>query len=461
LLCKFSDKTREPEALAYFDSATGLMSDGAGAVGAYWNAISYNQINIHGSQTYNWVFLPGTEASYQTTDAMGQPDFNYRKVATDCAQATINANPGLNLDAFKGINFVLNDEIVGFSLGGQVNFTLGGTTTVRAQTWLMPWAYHVEPGFTSGPAPMEHEMGHAFLLWHSGNNAGVEYKDSWDVMGNSYVNCSALNLVQPPYGCPGQSVTGYDKDYLGWIAANQKLAYAGVTRQITLTSLLNGTAGNYLVASIPHTSNINFTYVEMRFQTGLDNRLPGNGVIIHEIDTTDTSVSKRVQSADGDIGAIRPVDQAYAVPNTTVSVTVKSVNGNNAVVVISNGQAPTISPDSAPAGTITTGSVLTLTGTNFSPEATVSFGSTPATQVTVNGDGSSLTVTVPPLTGNGLPIIVTNPDGRTGILSPRVAPPTHFPGVSGGTPAPQPSVHPTLAPMAPPVSTPLPQPVRH
>jgi len=145
LLCKFSDKAQEPEALSYFDNMNGLMSDGPGTVGEYWKRISYNQITIHGSQTYNWVSLPGTEASYKTTDAMGQPDFNHTKVATDCAQATLNANPTLNLDAFKGINYVLNDSIVGFALGGQVDFTLGGNTTMRAQTWLMPFAYHIVP----------------------------------------------------------------------------------------------------------------------------------------------------------------------------------------------------------------------------------------------------------------------------------------------------------------------------
>ncbi len=64
----------------------------------------------------------------------------------------------------------------------------------------MPWAYHIVPpangsATLSGPGPMEHEMGHAFLLWHSGNIRGEEYKDSWDSMGNPYVNCDPFAVL--------------------------------------------------------------------------------------------------------------------------------------------------------------------------------------------------------------------------------------------------------------------------
>jgi len=315
---------------------------------------------------------------------------------------------------------------------------------------------------------MEHEMGHAFLLWHSGNNAGVEYKDSWDPMGNPYINCDPFALPAP-YGCGGQSLTSYDKAFLGWIPANQKLTYAGVTRQITLTSLMGGTAGNYLLASIPQPAANNFTYVEMRFRTGIDARLPGDGVIIHEIDTTNTTISKRVQSANGDADAIRAIGQVYSVPGTSASVTVKSVSGNNAVVVISNGASPSVTGADSLTGSGMSGTLVTLSGTNFSPEATVTFGGTAAPSVVLNGNGT-LGVTTPTLAAGSYTVTVTNPDGRSATLTPQYVasqmpaaqPAGAHPLVAQpGAVAPQPDIHPTLAPIAPPVSTPLPQPVRH
>jgi len=483
LLCRFSDVATEPEAPSYFQN---LMQLGNGTVGTYWQQISYGNIDVTGSQTFPsagpWYQLPSNEAAYLTNPTAAYKDrvMNEDKIASDCTKAATNA--GINLAPYKGINFMLNDAIVKYSLGGQGTVTdpAGGQLlSSRGLTWLMPWAYHIVPpvsdgmggmsGTSSGPGPMEHEMGHAFLLWHSGNNAGVEYKDSWDSMGNPYVNCDPFNLPAP-YGCGGQSLTSYDKDFLGWIPANQKLAYTGVTRQITLTSLMGATTGNYLLVSIPHpTVANNFTYVEMRSRTGVDSILPGDGVIIHEIDTTNTAISKQVQSPNGGADAIRALGQAYTVPGTAVSVTVKSVNGNNAVVVISNGVDPSVTGADSLTGSGASGTLVTLTGTNFSPEAAVTFNGVPASQVVLNGN-VTLGVTAPALAQGSYTVTVTNPDGRSATLAaqyvvrptPAVQPPGVHPlATQPGVVMPQPVVHPTLAPMAPPVSTPLPQPVRH
>ncbi len=177
------------------------------------------------------------------------------------------------------------------SWGGSEFLSLSGSSRVWPMTWLMPWAYHIEPGYTSGPTPMAHEMGHAFGLRHSGDPTGTTYHNSWDVMSEGYLYCPVP--LPTPYGCTGQHLIAYDKDFLGWIPVARRFAWAGVTRKITLGQLAGGTVGDSLIAVIPH-GTTTFTTVEMRHrQTGtFDTKLPGDAVILHEVDTTRTRTAE-------------------------------------------------------------------------------------------------------------------------------------------------------------------------
>jgi hypothetical protein len=72
-----------------------------------------------------------------------------------------------------------------------------------------------------------------------------------------------------------------------------------------------------------------------------------------------------------------------------------------------------ITPDS---GTVDGGQAVTVTGTGFTPETTVSFGSNPATSVVVDPSGTSLTAVTPAGTAGATTVTLTNPGGPTATL---------------------------------------------
>lgn len=104
------------------------------------------------------------------------------------------------------------------------------------------------------------------------------------------------------------------------------------------------------------------------------------------------------------------VDLQVIYPSSTLSS-----NDNN----LENGFHYQLSPDptlsslSPTTGSTNGGNRVTLTGTNFAPGATVSFGATPGTQV-VFASATSLSVIVPATTASpgGVTVRVTNPDGQ-------------------------------------------------
>ncbi|HEY6213743.1 MAG TPA: IPT/TIG domain-containing protein, partial [Vicinamibacterales bacterium] len=78
--------------------------------------------------------------------------------------------------------------------------------------------------------------------------------------------------------------------------------------------------------------------------------------------------------------------------------------------------APAITSIAPSSGDIAGGTVVTITGTNFSPTATVKFGSTPAINVDVTSS-TSITATTPAAASAGaVAVTVTNADNQNGIL---------------------------------------------
>ncbi|MCI0340861.1 MAG: IPT/TIG domain-containing protein [Planctomycetales bacterium] len=78
--------------------------------------------------------------------------------------------------------------------------------------------------------------------------------------------------------------------------------------------------------------------------------------------------------------------------------------------------APTVSSAAPAFGSISGGTVVTVSGTGFQTGATVSFGSAAATAVVVNS-ASRLTATTAPSTPATVSVTVTNPDTQTGTLA--------------------------------------------
>ncbi len=84
--------------------------------------------------------------------------------------------------------------------------------------------------------------------------------------------------------------------------------------------------------------------------------------------------------------------------------------GNDPAFASSNAVTPN-------SGSSLGGTSVTIGGTNFEPNATVTFGGNRATGVTVNGAGTSITLSTPAHAAGAVDITVINPDGGTATLS--------------------------------------------
>jgi plastocyanin len=95
-------------------------------------------------------------------------------------------------------------------------------------------------------------------------------------------------------------------------------------------------------------------------------------------------------------------------------------------------------------GSTSGGSVVTITGTGFVSGATVSFGSSAATAVTVVGPGS-ITATAPARSAGSVDVVVANPDGQSSRLTGAFT----YVGSAPPPPPPPAAVAPTVTAIAP------------
>lgn len=329
VLCKFSDVAAEPKPTTYFDA---LMGNGTGGLGDFFAQASYGNINLNGTVTAGpWAALPNTKSQYIAGGNPTDPELDI--MARDCA-ATIPST--LNMTPFVGLNFMFNDLLGGVAIGGTgTNLTINGVTKVWSSTWMPPWGYYAAPGYTAGQTVLAHEMGHAFSLPHSAGPTGVTYQNSWDVLSETYAFCGNPGATDPNYGCLGQQMIAQDKDQLAWIPPAKKFTYAGVGQTLTFGALADAATPNIYYAVIPHTgTTTQFTTVEFRRRIGYDVKLPGDAVIIHEVDMIRTDPAW-VTGTNGAAGAMRLAGSVYTVPNSGgVTVTVNAITTTTASVTI-------------------------------------------------------------------------------------------------------------------------------
>ncbi len=163
----------------------------------------------------------------------------------------------------------------------------------------------------------------------------------------------------------------------------------------------------------------------------------GATVLIGGVEATNVSVT-----SDTSLTAATPPHAAG-----TVDVVVRNPDGQTgtrgAAFTYTPAPAPVVSAISPVKGSSTGGTVVTVTGSNFVPGATVLLGSTPATNVSFSS-ATTLTASTPAHTPGAVDVVVRNPDGQAGTKSGaftyEAAPapllstisPTHGPA-SGGT----------------------------
>lgn len=326
IMCKFPDITDEPQDFAYFE---GMYSDTEPGLDHYWQEVSFSTFDVNGSEVAGsgWYTMPHDESHYNpTATAMGADRAALR---TDCIAA---ADPDVDFSLFVGINMMFNSNFDrGWAWGGSAWLTLDGVTKSWSVTWEPPWAY-------ANISVIAHEMGHGFGLPHSTAIDWTSvYDNAWDVMSQDRYNCAVGSVHRDAtYGCMAQHTISHHKDMLEVIPAAKTLTVIpGTTTTIDLDDLAAPPSTGYHMVKIPiGTSPESFYTIEARKYTGYDEKLPGEAVIIHEIETNTAVLVPNASATDPSVMWI--VGETFTDTANGIDVTVNATTASGFEVTVSN-----------------------------------------------------------------------------------------------------------------------------
>ncbi|MFH1111345.1 MAG: hypothetical protein V1790_19430 [Planctomycetota bacterium] len=288
ILCRFSDATGiTPHARSWFQTLMGGTYPG---LDDYWREVSYNLINLNGSDVVGWYNLPHTRSYYvYDSDADGVDEADLGRLLNDCTAA---ADADVFFPNFLGINMMFNQPLDCCAWGGPNNLNRDGQNRSYAMAWLPPWAYD--------PAVVGHEMGHGFGLPHSSGPYAGAYDSQWDVMSGGGM-CAAPDVN---YGCVGVHTIAYHKWLLGWIPGSRHFESGGLPQAATIIieRIAAPPGGNYLIASLwaDVDSPSRWYTVETRRRSGYDDEIPGDAVVIHDVDPLNRPNDRTAQVVDPD-----------------------------------------------------------------------------------------------------------------------------------------------------------------
>jgi M6 family metalloprotease-like protein len=268
IACKFPDRPPVNPAytLGYFQE---MYRNSYPGLDHYWRENSYNQINLSGSTALGWYTMPKPYAAYVNTAGT----LMLGDVFEDCTTA---ADPYVYFPDYYGINIALGNDDQGLAWGGNYEATLDGVTRVFPATWITQWAV----GWVS---EFGHEMGRAYGLFSHSYSGLSPYGSPWDVMSQDEYNCDEFN--DPVYGCVPPHTIGRNKKFLGWIPPERVYVAGTGTHTVTLERTALPGPNGYLLAEIPISGSTTHYYtLEARQLVGYDEKLPGQAIIIHEID---------------------------------------------------------------------------------------------------------------------------------------------------------------------------------
>ncbi len=329
ILCRFADSTSvTPNNVGFFQ---GMMSNTAPGMDHYWRETSYGNINLAGSVVVGWYNLPRERSYY----VYGNPlRVDFFRIETD---AETVADADVYFPDFYGINFVFNQPLDGFSWGGVTYVSKDGLNE------RVFGAMDMSPDGYGNQSRVAHEMGHGFGLHHSSGPYSTPYDSQWDPMSSLGI-CSARDAT---YGCVGANTISYHKDLLGWIPLGRKyVAPPGSTATINIERLGQPSNNNYLMGQIPiGVLGTQFYTVEARLFAGYDGQIPGQAIVIHQVDPTRVDRTAQVVDADNngnpnDEGAKWLPGEVFTDAANGIQVTINSMNATSFSVTIANSPPP-------------------------------------------------------------------------------------------------------------------------
>jgi M6 family metalloprotease-like protein len=262
----------------------------------YWSEVSYGAMNINGSTARDWKVLPEPRSGYVdivTIDGQQYWDANLDKLYEHCMALH---DPDVNFAAGSGVYGIMmafNEELDGPAWGGTRCEVRDGVDACRGVVWMPPWGMEQL-------AVVAHEMGHGYGLPHVDNSDrdGTTYDNPWDVMSSS----QTYNYIDGGYGRYPKQINAYNRDLLGWIPeARVRTVVPGegpVTVMLDRLNLPVSSNTRMLVLRDPGRSDRRYI-LETRTRSGFyDINLPGDGVIIYEVEDGRSSPS---WSQDADV----------------------------------------------------------------------------------------------------------------------------------------------------------------
>lgn len=326
IMCKASDIDDEPEDYAYFED---MYSDTEPGLDHYWQEVSFSAFNVNGSIVAgtDWYTLPHDDAHYNPTATRGGADRD--ALLADCIAA---ADPDVDFSLYDGINMMFNWNFDrGWAWGGGRVLTLDGVTRTWMTTWEPPWGY-------ADISVIAHEMGHGFGLPHSTAIDWTSvYDNYWDVMSWDRYNCAAGSVHRDAtYGCMPQHTISHHKDLLEVIpAAKIMTLIPGTSVTINLDDLAAPPSTGYHMVKIPiGTSAYSYYTVETRQHTGYDEKLPGEAVIIHRVDTSTAVLVPNASATDPAV--MWTVGETFTDATNGIEVTVNATTASGFEVTVSN-----------------------------------------------------------------------------------------------------------------------------
>ena len=251
LCCKFSDSPAEPRPSTFLRDLIAVR--GTGGLNDYWIAASLGNINLDGTDVYDWTPLGVTLAEFVAA----------RPSRHDKIAGAVEAFPNVDFSQYQGVIAVFNLHPLDDGHSGL--------------------------GVLAGPDNLNvtylgHETGHHFGMQHSYDESSRRNK-SWSQLGEYYDRLdimSAMNVaftMHPLFNQQGPLPCTPNLDALAWLppervfrirsgsSSSDTIDLVSLSRAGSTTGFLAAVAGNI--------------YVEFRTAEGWDAGLDRAGVVIH------------------------------------------------------------------------------------------------------------------------------------------------------------------------------------